>query len=282
MRRFVGSIVFSALFSLPVLAQGPDTMGAAGEVGGQMGIQLTPMSPDNLKIVKDALSKARISLNKDQEKALQPVIDETVQAMSDLVAGMGGGRGMSGVRGQSGAGMERGAGEGRGTGAVPPGMGGGGRGTGGGMPPEGMRGGMRGAGGMGGGPAGAANPRLREINEQFEARMKTILKPDQAAAWDGYRKNQIRKSGGFDALKLILAEANAPMTPEQEQQVAPLYMELFRARTQLTREAAGRPDPVKLKELDANNAVQVAKFLNAAQKKALLDSLKASAQPQPK
>jgi uncharacterized membrane protein len=42
----------------------------------------------------------------------------------------------------------------------------------------------------------------------------------------------------------------------------------------LTVEGQGTPDAAKLKELESNNAVQVARFLNPAQKKALVESMK--------
>jgi hypothetical protein len=66
----------------------------------------------------------------------------------------------------------------------------------------------------------------------------------------------------------------SPLTAEQEQKIAPLYQELFRSKAMLARESQGQPDPAKVKQLDLNNATQVLTFLNPAQRKALLDSMK--------
>lgn len=243
MKRFLLFVCLVPVWAIPAFDQedGPGGLGAGMTVTTDQSIQLQDMA-DPLKQLKETLAKATISLTKEQEKALQPVIEETIRAMQELTAGAGAGA----SRGQ---GFGRGAGQGDGARAN-----------------------------RGGGLGAAFNPRMRELNDQFEAKMKAILKPDQAAVWEAYKNDQIKRSGGIEALKVMLADASAALSPEQEQQIAPLYIELNRARTQLMREGQGRPDPVKVKELEANNAVQVAKFLNPAQKKALLDSLRA--QPQ--
>jgi hypothetical protein len=233
---FAFSVLF---FALPAFAQddGPASFGG-GMTVDESPMQLQQMA-DPIKQIKETLAKAKISLSRDQERALQPAIDETIKAMQELTAG-------GPAAGNRGQGFARGG-----------------------------RGGFRGQmAGRGGAEVLAQSPRMRELNDQFEAKMKAILKPDQAAAWDAYRKDQIKKAGGLEALKIILADANAPLTPEQEQQIAPLYMELTRARMRLTIEGQGTPEPAKLKVLESDNAVQVAKFLNAAQKKALVESMR--------
>jgi hypothetical protein len=120
------------------------------------------------------------------------------------------------------------------------------------------------------------NPRLRELNDQFEAKLKAILKPDQAAAWDAYKREQIRRAGGLGALKIVLEEAKAPaLTPEQEQQIGLLYAELNRSRVRLAVQSGGQADPAKIKELETSTSAQVLRALNADQRKAMLDSIRA-------
>jgi hypothetical protein len=101
-----------------------------------------------VKAIRETLAKAKITLSRDQENALKPIIEETVKAMEQLNASMAPARGEA--RGEG-----RGGGRGRGA-----------------------------AGGRGMNPAQVA--RLRELNEQFETKMKTVLKPDQVTAWDAY------------------------------------------------------------------------------------------------
>ena len=63
---------------IPALAQDE------GGGGGDMGVQMVPVGPDNVKAIKETLAKAKITLTRDQENALKPIIDETVKAMEEL------------------------------------------------------------------------------------------------------------------------------------------------------------------------------------------------------
>jgi hypothetical protein len=138
--------------------------------------------------------------------------------------------------------------------------------------------GPRGGGQRRGGPAGAFGPNnaltteLRRINDDLIAKITVALKPDQQTAFKKFRTDEIKKGGGFPALKLVMEEAGTPLTPEQEQQMQALYAEDARQRIQLTRESQGRPDPAKLDEVERGTMAKVARLLNAAQRKALLDS----------
>ena len=75
-----------------------------------------------------------------------------------------------------------------------------------------------------------------------------------------------------------MEEAGTAFTPEQEQQIQELYAEDARQRAQLMRESQGRPDPAKLDDLEKSTLTKVARLLNAAQRKALLDSRTKAAQ----
>ncbi len=224
--------------------------------GGNGGIQLQQLA-DPLKQLKETLALAKITLTRDQEKALQPAIDETIKAMQEMAT----------AAAQNGAGA----------GADNRGRGGN---RGGGAPPEGGRG-RGGRGGAGrGGIAVLANPRMRELNNQFEAKLEAIMKPGQVAAWGAYRKEQIRKAGGLAALKIVLEDAKAPaLSPEQEQQIGALYAELNRNRVRLAVQSGGQADPAKTKELETTTTAQVLRALSADQRKAMLESIRAQVRP---
>ena len=122
------------------------------------------------------------------------------------------------------------------------------------------------------------NVELRKINDDLVAKIAGGLKPDQQAAFKKYQNDQIKSAGGFGALKVIMAEAGAALTLEQETQIQGVYAEDAQLHAQLLRESQGRPDPAKVADLDRTTMTKVARLLNPAQRKALLDS---RAKPQP-
>lgn len=218
--------------------------------GGNGGIQLQQLA-DPLKQLKETLALATITLTRDQEKALQPAVDATIKAMQEMAA-------------EAENGAEAGAGN-RGRGGN----------RGGGAPPEGGRG-RGGRGGAGrGGLAVLANPRMRELNDQFEAKLEAIMKPDQVVAWGAFRKERIKKTGGLAALKIVLEDAKAPaLSPEQEQQIGALYAELNRSRIRLAVQSGGQADPARTKELETTTSAQVLRALSGDQRKAMLESIR--------
>jgi len=76
-----------------------------------------------------------------------------------------------------------------------------------------------------------------------------------------------------------MEEAGAPLTAEQEPQIQTFYVEDAQQRVQLLREFQGQPDPAKMAELERTTMAKVARLLNPAQRKALLDS-RAKSRPQ--
>ena len=141
-------------------------------------------------------------------------------------------------------------------------------------------------GGRGGGERrgrGVANnpltAELRQINDDLVSKISAVLKPDQQVALKKFQSDEIKKAGGFAALKLVMGEAGASLTPEQEQQVQAFYSEDAQLRVQLAREAQGRPDPAKLADLEKITMAKIVKLLNPAQRKALLDSRTKSQTP---
>ena len=119
---------------------------------------------------------------------------------------------------------------------------------------------------------GPAAQELKRMNDDLMAKINAVLKPDQQAAFKKFQNDEIKKGGGFAALKVVMEEAGAPLTAEQEPQIQGLYSEDARQRAQLFREAQGRPDPAKVADLEKATMAKVARLLTPAQRKALLDS----------
>ena len=119
---------------------------------------------------------------------------------------------------------------------------------------------------------GPAAQELKRMNDDLMAKINSVLKPDQQAAFKKFQNDEIKKGGGFAALKVVMEEAGAPLTAEQEPQIQGLYSEDAKQRGQLFREAQGRPDPAKVADLEKATMAKVARLLTSAQRKALLDS----------
>jgi len=243
-----------ALLATPVFAQEegggglPSSLFGGGDVVNR-GQQANPMDA-----VKKFFANANVTIAGDQEKAMKPVVEAAFKQVQDTVekynaqAGQPGTAGDRGFRGQGG---ER-------------------RGGGGGGGFDGQRRGGRGGGGVPNNPQLTAE--LQKINDDILPKLVALLKPDQQATFKKWQNDEIKKAGGFPALKVTMEEAGAPLSAEQEPQIRAFYAEDAQQRAQLQREAQGRPDPAKIADLERGTMAKVAKVLNAQQRKALLDS----------
>ena len=266
MKRWIWAFA-ALLIATPLFAQDeggggglPSSLFGGGDFGATRGEQANPMIA-----IKAFFTKANVTIAGDQEKAIKPIVDAAFKLVQDTVekmtppaaAGDRGGRGQGGQGAQVGQSAQ--AGQGRG--------GGGGNFEG--------RGGRGGRGG-GEGVNVAANPQLaaalQKINDEVLTKIVAALKPDQQAAFKKWQNDEIKKGGGYAALKIQMQDAGAPLTAEQEPQIRTLYVEDQQQRAQLQREAQGRPDPAKVAELEKATLAKVVKVLTAAQRKALLDS----------
>jgi hypothetical protein len=225
----------------------PTTPFAGGAGGAQVFTRVDNANP--MEQVKAFLAKANITLNSDQEKTLRPSVEAAIKQLQDINERFAAQRGGRAGRGQGGQDGERrgGGGERRG------------RGDGGG-------------GGIAALANGPAAQELKKMNDDLMARITAVLKPDQQAAFKKFQNDEIKKAGGFAALKVVMEEAGAPLTAEQEPQMQALYSEDAQQRFQLVRESQGRPDPAKLADLEKTTMGKVARILTTAQRKALLDS----------
>jgi hypothetical protein len=113
---------------------------------------------------------------------------------------------------------------------------------------------------------------VRQANLQFNKTLFGILNPDQQAALKRYRNQQIMMHGGFPALKLMLENAKAPLTPEQEKQAQTIYQEFNQQADQITRESKDPPNKAILDKLENDALGKVVKLLTPAQRQALIAS----------
>jgi hypothetical protein len=211
--------------------------------------------------VKKFFAQAKVNISGDQEKTIKPVVEAAFKQVQDTVerfnAQQGNAGGERGFRGQGG-------GERRGGGNA------GGANGGGGFDP-GQR---RGRGERGGNAV--TNPQLaaelQKISDEVVPKIVALLKPEQQTAFKKWQSDEIKKNGGYLALKVTMEEAGAPITEAQEPQIRQLYVEDSQQRRQLQRDGQGTADPAKVAELERSTLSKVAKLLTADQRKALLDS----------
>ncbi|HEY2381025.1 MAG TPA: hypothetical protein VGK48_07560 [Terriglobia bacterium] len=230
------------LLAMPAFAQdegGGGGGGVAGGGGNQVFTRIDPVNP--LEPVKAfLLSKASITLTPDEEKALRPIVEAEVQQLRDLQTKFAG---------------------------QPPAQ------------PQG--GGRRNGRGRGGAPDanslaalqnGPAAEQFKKINDEMLAKTTAALNSEHQAALKKYLNTELKKAGGFGALKVTMEEAGAPLSSEQEPQIQTFYSDDAQQRTQLMKESQGHPDPAKLADIDKATMGKVVKVLTDAQKKALIAS----------
>ena len=116
----------------------------------------------------------------------------------------------------------------------------------------------------------------RRINQEYTRKVNEVLTPDQQRSLRRYRTEQIMMRGGFQALKLILDNAQTPFTPEQETQVQSLYVQFNRQVDQLPRDSKGTPDRAQLDKLEAETLGKVVRTMTPAQRRALAASRQGS------
>jgi len=238
MRCFVW--VLAILFiSVPAFAQEEGGAGLPSSLFGSTDFGTRGQQANPMDAVKKFFAQAKVSISGDQERAIKPIVENAFKQVQDTVERLGA---------QPNTGGER-------------------RGGGGGFD-----GGQR----RGRGGAGGNNPQLaaelQKINDDVLPKIVAVLKPDQQAAFKKWQNDEIKKGGGFAALKLTMEEAGAPLTSTQEAEIRALYVEDSQQRFQLQRQGQGTPDPAKLAELEKATLGKVIRLLTPEQRKALLDS----------
>jgi hypothetical protein len=256
---------FSILVAAPLFAQ--DDLGAfGGLLGGDVGISAptargaapAPASrgnapaPDRLLRLKDALAKANAPLAKDQETALNALLDVEVPIMRKSLQEKAAELGLRPV-----------------TPTAPPGT-----------PQAGQRGPAAQPPALDGKTEAALRRLILGLNDQLLKKVISVpsLRPEQQAILNGLYKDQIRARGGLDAIQLALEEAGAAFTPEQLSQVQPIFDEQDQVRLELQRAATGPLDPAKVAQMEQTTLLRVLRLMTPEQRAALQ---KASARPQP-
>jgi len=226
------------LMTAPVFAQEegggglPSSLFGATDFGAR-GTQANPMDA-----VRKFFAQSKVTFSGDQEKAIKPIVENAFKEVQETVERLNGQAAPNGERrgGGTDGGQRRG----------------------------------RGGANLGNNPELAAQ--LQKINDEVLPKIVAVLKPDQQVAFKKWQSDEIKKGGGFAALKITMEEAGAPLTSAQEPQIRALYVEDSKQRLQLQRAGQGTADPAKVSELEKATLANVVKLLTPEQRKALLDS----------
>ena len=124
--------------------------------------------------------------------------------------------------------------------------------------------------------ASQSDESARQVNQEYTRKVNEALTLDQQRSLRRYRTERIMTRGGFQALKLILDNAQTPFTPEQETQVQSLYAEFNRQVDQLARDSKGAPDRAQLDKLQSETLGKVVRLMTPTQRRALAASRQGS------
>ena len=124
--------------------------------------------------------------------------------------------------------------------------------------------------------AGENEDAARRINQEYTRKVNEALTADQRAELRRYRTEQIMMRGGFQALKLVMENAGAAFTPEQEKQVAAIYVDFNRQINDLAAAGKGTPNRAELDKAENEALGKVVRLMTPAQRRALAASRQGS------
>ena len=110
---------------------------------------------------------------------------------------------------------------------------------------------------------------VRRANQAFTRNMFAVLTPVQQTALRRYMNEQVMMRGGFPALKLLLENAQTPLSEDQENQIIPLYKQFNAQVDQLSAQNNGNSDREQLEKLETQTLGSVVKLLTPAQRRSL-------------
>jgi hypothetical protein len=113
---------------------------------------------------------------------------------------------------------------------------------------------------------------VRRINGEYMKSLNGVLTADQRGELRRHRTEQIMLRGGFPALKLILEDANAPFSEDQEKNVHAVYDELNHQVDQMKRASSGPLDRAQVSRLQSEELGKVVRLLTPTQRRALFAS----------
>lgn len=109
----------------------------------------------------------------------------------------------------------------------------------------------------------------RKINQEYSRKVNEVLTQEQRTELRRYRTEQIMMRGGFQALRLIMENAQTPFTDEQEKQIQAIYLDFNQQVDKVTlnnKNASGRAE---LDKLETEALGKVVRLLTPAQRRAL-------------
>ena len=187
--------------------------------------------------VQNMLTEAGVPLSEQQQEALQAILQEQRRAFMESREQFRQRRREGGQESGEERGREGGGNRGRDSGGE-----------------------RRGAFGRGGGPG-----------EAMQDKIRSVLTAEQIAVWDNYRNDQIRRRGGYPALRLMLEEIGVPLTAVQQEQLQAEFRDYNQQRRLLRREGE-QVSPPELEKLESRHLSKVIRVLDAEQRRALIQS----------
>jgi len=248
-----------------------------------------PPPPDRLVRLREALAKAEVPMTKEQEVALNKILDTEIPAMQQTIRTHG--QQMLAARAASNPAPVAGAAPPAGAAAsatpptpvppataVPPASG---APPAAGAPNPALLAALaaRGAPPSSRVPAEVIDALLVETRQMNDALFEKIasapaLDAKQQDVLTKMSRAQIRSRGGYDALRISMEDAGTPFTDDQVPKVKALFEDQKKSREVLARESQGTPDPAKLKQLERDTLTKVVGLLVPAQRTALLNLLR--------
>jgi hypothetical protein len=122
---------------------------------------------------------------------------------------------------------------------------------------------------------------MRKMNDDLFLKIASApaLDAKQQAVLVKMSRDQIKSRGGYEALRLSMEDAKAPFSEEQTPKVLALFEDQKVARAELVKAADGTPDPAKLKQLETATLAKVLSLLTPAQRTALTAMLRPAPRP---
>jgi Spy/CpxP family protein refolding chaperone len=120
--------------------------------------------------------------------------------------------------------------------------------------------------------SGNNEQKIQQLNAEYNRKITELLTPQQRAELRRYRTEQIMMSGGYEALKLVLENAQTPFSPDQERSVRTIYLDFDKQVDELPKPAKGATNRADLDRLENAALGKVVRLLTPAQRKALAAS----------
>jgi hypothetical protein len=112
----------------------------------------------------------------------------------------------------------------------------------------------------------------RKINQEYSRAVNEVLTQEQRTELRRYRTEQIMMRGGYQALRLIMENAQTPFSDDQEKQIQVIYADFNRQVDQVTLNNKGASARAELDKLETEALGKVVRLLTPTQRRALAAS----------